>query len=271
MSKLDLTVIIPVHSVADPNFRTLLDSALVSVGNNNVKPEKVLIVRCVCNDVAEELKSMDLSVYGLDIEVIENTTGKSLPNQVNFAVQNTKTKYFTFLEFDDEISINWLKNVELYAKHYPAVKMFLPIITDVDAGGNFMGYTNEAAWAKEFTEKMGILDEEALLRYPNFNLSGMVVDVDAWKAVGGYKPSIKLTFNYELLLRFVNKGNQVMVIPKIGYKHVNMRPGGLFWEYKNGDEGKKLEAEEAQFWMEVATKEYFFTEDRNISYAKQTN
>jgi hypothetical protein len=267
MNKLDLTVIIPVHSVIDPEFRSLLDSALTSIQNNSVHPEKVLIVRCPCDDVFQELKTMDLEKYDLNVEVVENTTGKALQNQVNYGVSQVKTKYFSFLEFDDEYSINWFKNVELYVANNPGIKMFLPIISDVDHTGTFMGYTNEAAWAKEFTEKMGYLDEEALLRFPNFNLGGMVVDVETWKAVGGYKPSIKLTFNYELLLRFLNKGKQVMVIPKIGYKHVNMRPGGLFWDYKNSED-KKLAPDEAAFWMEVATKEYFFTEDRNVTYTK---
>ena len=60
-----------------------------------------------------------------------------------------------------------------------------------------------------------------------------------------------------------------MVIPKFGYKHMNMRPGSLFWEYKNStDANIKLEADEGKFWMDVAQKEYFFTEDRNITYEK---
>jgi hypothetical protein len=44
-----------------------------------------------------------------------------------------------------------------------------------------------------------------------------------FKTIGGYKPSIKLTFNYEFLLRFTNTGRNIMVIPKMGYKHTNMR------------------------------------------------
>jgi hypothetical protein len=267
MTKVDLTVIIPVHSVADPNFKTYLDSALLSVSNNEVKPEKVLIVRCPCGDVREELAAMEFNYPDLNIEVVENSTGKSLQSQINFGVSQTTTKYFTFLEFDDELSNKWLKNVDIYTKAYPEVKMFLPIITDVNPEGKFLGYTNEAAWAKDFSEKQGVLDIETLLQYPNFNLSGMVADVEAFRVSGGYKASIKLTFNYELLLRFVEKGNQVMIIPKIGYKHVNMRPSGLFWAYKN-DDNYKLSPEEAIFWMDVAKKEYFFTEDRNISYVK---
>lgn len=272
MSKLDLTIIIPVHSVADENFRPFLDNALTSIANNAVKPEKVLIVRCACDDVAEELNAMDFSIYqDVDVEVVENTTGKSFQKQINFGAKATKTKYFSVLEFDDEISNKWLKNVEIYTKHYPSVKMFLPIITQVNVEGRMIGYANEAAWAKDFTEKLGVLDTEAILRYPNFNLSGMVVEKEAFLAVGGLKASIKLTFNYEFLLRFSHNANTIMVIPKVGYKHLMLRPGSLFWSYKNSqDESIKLEDGESQFWMDVATKEYFFSDDRNISYVKQT-
>ena len=77
----------------------------------------------------------------------------------------------------------------------------------------------------------------------------------------------KLTFNYEFLLRFHKNGYKSMVIPKIGYKHVNMRNGSLFWLYKNSEAVEyKIEPKEALFWMESAKKEYMFNEDRHIIY-----
>ena len=58
-----------------------------------------------------------------------------------------------------------------------------------------------------------------------------------------------------------------MVIPKIGYKHVNMRDGSLFWLYKNSESNEyKLDPKEALFWMDTAKKEYLFNDDRNIIY-----
>jgi hypothetical protein len=58
-----------------------------------------------------------------------------------------------------------------------------------------------------------------------------------------------------------------MTIPKIGYKHINLREGSLFWNYKNGDD--KLTQEEVKFWIESAKKEYFFTNDRTIKFEPQ--
>ena len=58
-----------------------------------------------------------------------------------------------------------------------------------------------------------------------------------------------------------------MTIPKIGYKHMNLREGSIFWNYKNGDE--KLSQEEIKFWIDSAKKEYFFINDRPIKLEPQ--
>ena len=268
-TNIDLTVVIPVHAVSDPNFNQLLDAALMSIENNEVHPEKVIIVRCGCGDVKEIVDNLDKSKYTYSLEIIENTTGKSFQNQMNYAATQVTTKYFSLLEFDDEFSINWFKNVKIYSEVYPETEMFLPIITDVTAENKFVGLTNEAAWAFNFSDTLGQIDHEVLLEYPNINPDGMVINTETFKSIGGYKPSMKLTFNYEFLLRFTNNGRNIMVIPKMGYKHMNMRPTSLFWEYKNSlDESIKVEPDEARFWMETAKSEFFYKEDRNINYEK---
>ena len=58
-----------------------------------------------------------------------------------------------------------------------------------------------------------------------------------------------------------------MTIPRIGYKHVNLREGSIFWSYKNGE--LPLTNDEVKFWVDSAKKEYFFTIDRNINYEPQ--
>lgn len=269
-NNIDLSVIIPVHSIADQNFDTLLHSALMSIENNEIHPSKVIIVRCSCGEVREVLDKLDTSKYTFNLEIIENTEGKQFQKQINFAAKQVTTKYFSFLEFDDEFSIKWLTNVKKYTEAYPDVDMFLPIITDVTSDNNFVGLTNEAAWAFNFSDTLGHIDHDVLLEYPNINPDGMVIKTEVFKTIGGYKPSIKLTFNYEFLLRFTNSGRNIMVIPKMGYKHTNMRPGSLFWEYKNSeDESFRIQPNEAKFWMETAKKEYFFSEDRDITYVEE--
>jgi hypothetical protein len=56
-------------------------------------------------------------------------------------------------------------------------------------------------------------------------------------------------------------GVKIMTIPKLGYKHNNLREGSLFTEYQ-----KTLDPIEGKWWFSLAKKEYFFTNDRNITY-----
>ena len=58
-----------------------------------------------------------------------------------------------------------------------------------------------------------------------------------------------------------------MTIPRLGYKHTNMRPGSIFWNYKYGE--NKLSPEEVKFWIQTAKREYFFTDDRVIKYQSE--
>lgn len=264
---IDLTVIIPVHSVSDPNFNNLLTTALTSINENNVIPKSVKIVRCGCGDVLEVLNDFNFDGYDFTVDIVKNTTTKDFQSQVNFGFDVAETEYVTFLEFDDEFSNNWLRNVKTYIESYPDVGMFLPIISEVTDDNVFTNYTNEAAWAQNFSQKLGFIDHETLLEYANISPNGMIVKKDLFKDVGGYKPNIKLTFNYEFLLRFTKYVGDVMVIPKIGYKHMNLRPGSLFWTYKNGVDGvTKITEEEAKFWLDTAREEFYYKTDRDVKY-----
>jgi hypothetical protein len=83
---------------------------------------------------------------------------------------------------------------------------------------------------------------------------------------GGFKSSIKLTFVYEFLLRMTYNSVKIMTIPRIGYKHSNLRENSIFWDYKFGNQ--KLSEQEVKFWVSTAKKEYFFVDDRNIKYVE---
>ena len=143
--------------------------------------------------------------------------------------------------------------------------MFLPLVVDTDEQGQFIGFTNESLWAMGFTEEQGYLDNSTLLRYQNFQVSGSIMSKEKFEEIGGMKPSIKLTFNYEFLLRASSNDTTIMTIPKVGYKHTNQRTKSLFWDYKYSNENL-LSADEAKFWVETAKKEYFFTSDREVSF-----
>jgi hypothetical protein len=152
--------------------------------------------------------------------------------------------------------------------YYPEVQAFLPVVVDVDDKNTFAGFTNEATFAANFTMEMGYLTNDTLHNYQNFQTAGAVFNKQVIEDFGGFKPSIKLTFVYEFFLRLTNRSTKIMTIPKIGYKHINLREGSIFWNYKNGD--TRLTENEVKFWIDQAKKEFYHTQDRNIKYEPQT-
>ena len=95
----------------------------------------------------------------------------------------------------------------------------------------------------------------------------MVIRKDLFVENGMIKSNFKLTFGYEFLLRMTQNSVKFMTIPKIGYKHMNLREGSIFWNYKNGDD--VITPDEVKFWVESAKKEFFFINDRAIKYESQ--
>ena len=81
-----------------------------------------------------------------------------------------------------------------------------------------------------------------------------------------FKPSIKVAFNYELLLRMTKKELKVYVVPKEGYTHVIGREDSLTDEYN-----KTLTNEEIRKWFDLAKIECVFTEDRKTNIEKIKN
>jgi len=114
---------------------------------------------------------------------------------------------------------------------------------------------------------MGFLTNETLHDFQNFQTSGMVIKKSTITEFGGLKSNFKLTFVYEFLLRLTFNSVRIMTIPKIGYKHVNLREGSIFWNYKYGSD--ILSENEVKFWIESAKKEYFFKDERPLNYEPQ--
>lgn len=260
MSK--ISVIIPVHTTENDLVSVWLNKAIKSVENQSVRPDSVIVVRGTSEELKKELESFDFSSIKDIVKVVENSTGKEdFASQVNFGVDYVDTEYFSILEADDEYSKIWFSNVKQHISAYPENDIFLSLVVETDPFGNFLSFTNEPVWAKDFSEEIGIIDENTIQSYPNFNTSGMVIKTEKYKEYGGFKSSMKLSFIYEFLLRMTHNSCRVMVIPKLGYKHTNQREGSLFKGYKDF-----INPDEARFWMNLAKKEYFFTQDRNITY-----
>jgi glycosyltransferase involved in cell wall biosynthesis len=265
MESLDISVILPIKSGLVRDFDEYFDKAIKSLQIQEVSLNELIIVHTEEETLVEKLKNYNFD--NLNVKLLSYTETPNFQSQLNYGIEHAQSTYVSFLEFDDEYSNVWFRNVQKYIKFYPEVDVFLPIVVDVDDKGVFLGFTNEATFAANFSQEIGYLSNETLLQYQNFQTSGCVVKTSNYLEIGGFKPSMKLTFVYEFLLRITYNSAKVMTIPRIGYKHTTMREGSIFWNYKNGT--TTMTEDEVKFWISAAKKEFYFKDDRNIKFDTQ--
>jgi hypothetical protein len=263
--KLSLSIILPIKSSKSRDFNDYFEKAITSIKSQTVGVEELLIVHTTEESLIDYLNSYDFG----DLNVTKILWDKE-PNyceQINYGIKNAKGVWVSLFEFDDEYSSIWFKNVKKYIDSYPQTQIFLPVVVETDEKGTFAGFTNEATFAANFSQEMGFLSNETLQEYQNFQTSGCVIKKSVIEDFGGFKSSIKLTYVYEFLLRLTYNSVSIMTIPKLGYKHSNMREGSIFWNYKFGDQ--KMLEDEVKFWIQTAKKEFFFVDDRIIKYQSE--
>jgi glycosyltransferase involved in cell wall biosynthesis len=259
---LSLSVILPIKSSKAKDFDEYFEKAISSLKNQQTKFEELVIIHTQEESLIDILNGYDFG----DLNVTKLLWDKE-PNysdQVNYGIKKAKGEWVSLFEFDDEYSSIWFKNVQKYIESFPEVQMFLPVVVETDEKGLFAGFTNEATFAANFSQEMGILTNDTLQDYQNFQTAGSVFKKSIVEDFGGFKPSVKLTFIYEFLLRLTYNSVSIMTIPRLGYKHVNLREGSIFWNYKFGE--NKMIEDEVKFWIQAAKREYFFTDDRSIKY-----
>ncbi len=191
----NLTVIIPVLTL-DEKEKDLFANAIKSIEDQKVGVEKILIVVPKNSETKKTLDSYDFSDEIKNIiTIVENDGDTDFSTQINVGVDNCKTEWFSILEVDDIYSAIWFDNFMVYREHYKEVDLFLPIVLDVNDENKFLHFSNEPVWARDFSEKMGYIDYDSLLNFPNFQVCGSIIKTESFKSVGGLKSSVKMLFN----------------------------------------------------------------------------
>lgn len=262
---LPISVILPIKSAIVKDFEEYFDKSIKSILSNDLLPSELVIVHTQEEKLINFLEKYDFSELNVKKVLFSDTPNYC--SQINVGVKNSSEEWVSLFEFDDEYSSIWFRNVKKYIDAYPTVQVLLPVVVDTDSKGMFAGFTNEAVFAANFTQELGYLTNETLHNYQNFQTAGSVIKKQVFEDFGYFKTSIKLTFVYEFLLRLTYNSVNIMTIPKLGYKHLNMREGSIFWSYKNSSD--KMLDDEVKFWLTTAKKEYFFVEDRAIKYEPQ--
>lgn len=259
---MNITTIIPIHKF-DEKIGEYLKKALESIKKQEGVEEKPKVILVYPPEIDIELKKILEDVKeNLSVIFVENKGSIDYQSQINLAVKSVETDYFSVLEFDDEYSTSYFKNVMNYVKAYPDVDVFLTMMIEVNENNQGVKLTNETVWAQQFVGEngeLGYLNLNALKKYTDFKLSGAAIKKSKFENLGGYKSNIKLTFMYEFLLRALNNTCKIFSIPKIGYKHLAVREDSLFDYFQ-----KNMSMEERKFWFDTAGKESNFTTDREI-------
>lgn len=263
---MNISILIPIHE-CDDKVTPLLSKAVESVVAQQ-KTEELPSVYIVYPTAIKESvvgwrdsmlrKHQDKVTFVL----VENDGNSDFQNQVNLGASKIETDYFTILEFDDEISETYIYQGEKYIRTYTDIDVFLMMMVEVDKNNAAQKLTNEMVWAQQFVGEngeMGYLSANALKQNTDFKISGAIINKEEFLNLGGLKSNIKLTFNYEFLLRALNNACKVYTIPKIGYKHLIDREDSLFGVYQ-----KTMPHVERKFWFDTATREANFINDRVI-------
>ena len=175
-NKNTISVILPIKSAVAGFFEEYLNKAIESIKVQKEKFDELIIVHTDESLLTKILGEFDFG--DLNVKLESWTKEPNFADQVNHGVNVSTSEWISIFEFDDEYANIWVKNVKKYIDTYPNTEAFLPIVVDVDDKGVFVGFTNEASFASNISEEMGILTNETLHSYQNFQISGIVIKKD---------------------------------------------------------------------------------------------
>lgn len=257
----DITIIIPIHKFEE-EYIEYIQKALDSISQNQVYYTSGKLIPLIVGPsiVLDKIRDKQNIILKEDVCFKENNGENDFCSQINYAVNTIETDYFSILEFDDKYEKKWFKMAHDYFYTNESVSLFLPINILTSKEYKDFQYANEIAWTSSFSNTLGFLDFDCLQDYSSFNITGGIFNTNDFKTIGGLKPSIKVSFAYEFLLRLTKKELKVFVVPKEGYEHTVGRTNSLFETYN-----KELSEEQIDKWFKLAKEECSFVEDRKTT------
>ncbi len=257
---LDLTVIIPIKTLGkseEKYFNDLLNS-IAELQNGKDLAITFVGTQKAINKAAGLIQKAKLSNAS---ETIETDT-EDFAEQINKAVLDCATRYFTVLEVGETLTANWLTSALPFINERTQESTFLTMGEILNKEGKPVYFANEMGWNPSYAEEnLGVISEAILKAYPDFHFSGAIIRTDDFLEVHGLKSSMKVAVWYEFALRLLKQKKTIYSIPKIGFRHQN----GV-----NETSGEKLSTDELKWLIETADEESKFTEDRKLGFKGET-
>jgi hypothetical protein len=220
------------------------------------------------------------------LEKTTNHTFQGIFNEaLNYSILN-KYEYFSLVESEDVVDVNWYKTAMKYASKKEETDGFMPLTREV-SNGNFLGFFNEACWVDGYAEVAGTFDLQLLMRFNCVNITGAVFKTESIKThsteIDGQfkavKEDFKVSYSYEFFLRMIYNDLKFFTIPRMGYEHRIDIPSEIVEPFSSKiprnisvwpEEKGGLSPEEVKFWVDAAKREYFIgRHDRPLKFEKK--
>ena len=258
----NLTVIIPLLEGYD---RTSLLKATRSIKEQTNIPSTIILTMSKSVDEEENYTLSIKEVFEEgQIEVVKaiyrESDNPTTADLINYAVSTVETKYFMVMEHDEGLTgKTWFETVERYISKGVDYSVYLPLTKVIDAKSRFNNYLNEQWFALGFTEEeLGVVSEDGLKNLYEMNITGGIIDKEAFMEVGKLKTNIRYFFWYEFASRMCFNKKGIYVIPK-----------ALYTIPMKNFEG--ISKEEYVFYYEAAQQEYFFKNQRELTFKNVSN
>ena len=216
-----ITVIVPIRKF-DEEVSTLLEKAVESV-------DKTLcdIIFVGPNDVLLNVKDK----YE-DVSLVVNNESTDVFSQINKAVLQCFTPYFTVLEYDDAcLPTGW----KLMPSEMDKNAITLSLV-ELKEKGVFKRFANEIMWDVAFVGENGVvgyITEDELKTFGDFNVTGAIIKTEDFMSLGRLNPEFKVLAWYEFLMRAAKQGKFIYVFPRVCYSHTIRREGSYMMVSKD--------------------------------------
>jgi GT2 family glycosyltransferase len=213
----------------------MLDRIVGVVVLYNCKIEDSETVLSLAKSLEDISDSMDLVVYdnslvaafesgsvfkyrAFIVHYFHDATNPGVSKAYNFAAQyalHLKKQWLLLLDQDTTFSIDAISNYVVVLKNYPQIKLFAPVLKLAD---NRIISPSRYCFKRGFALKEIAPGIHRLKKISPLN-SGMLINLEAFRSVGGYNEKVKLDFSdFQFIERFKRRFDQFCVINVIA-KH----------------------------------------------------
>ena len=244
---------------------------------------KIVITQKVEDKLEKQIIEAEEKI-NYSLQKAEFKTFSAIFNNIFNVALGAGYEFCSVIEKNDVVGLNWYNIANSYQLENPDIDMFFPLIRNT-TNGVFSHLMNEAPWAEGMAEEAGKIDLNLLTRFNCILPLGGIFKVKSLQEYSEekdgkffpFKESVKLSHYYEFFMRMIYNDLKGMSVPRIGYELKEST--ATSFDENSCKIPKNLTAisvekggfvpVEAQFWMDLAKKEYFFDEDRRKSYEPQ--